>query len=155
MRLKRTSGAALLAGLLVCAASGINAQTSSAEFAPVEQWRKAVLSGDENALAQLYAANARILGPGNKQVSRADDITYWKEWKGKGLTELSARIEEEQEPQPGLHVELMELTFTARSGRKLEKSYLAMAQGWVQDNGLWNFVMVQRREAVPFRKPDV
>jgi ketosteroid isomerase-like protein len=149
-----TIGVALtMAACAAAWAGGTKAQTGSKEFAPVEQWRKAVLSGDAGTLTALYANNPRILGPGDKQESLGEELAYWENWKSEGLTGLSTKIAEEQEPQPGLHVALMEVTLTVRTGDRLRKSYLAMAQGWVQQAGEWRIVFVQRHDAARLPQP--
>ncbi|HUL15945.1 MAG TPA: thioredoxin family protein [Terriglobales bacterium] len=132
---------------------GAGAQTGTQEFAPVEHWRKVVLTGDQRELAALYVTNPRILGPGDKPQTVAEETAYWSNWKDEGLVGLSAKIEEEQEPQPGLHVVLMEVTLTARSGGSTRKSYLAMAQGWIQQSGEWKIVLVQRHDAARLPQP--
>jgi ketosteroid isomerase-like protein len=153
METTRTRRAMMLTAVLVCAAKIAIAQTNSAKFAPVEQWRKAVVAGNDSALAAMYAANPRVLGPGNKPETVAEEVAYWKNWKEKGLAGLDAKIEEEQEPQQGLHLVVMEITFKVRTGGTLRKSYMAMAQGWVQQNGDWKIVLVQRHEAARLPEP--
>ena len=145
--------ALIFAGFLAGRPDGSKAQSGTKEFAPVEQWRKAVLSGDETELAAIYVTNPRILGPGDKPQTMTEEIAYWKNWKDEGLIGLSTKIEEEQEPQPGLQVVLMEVTLTERSGGSSRKSYLAMAQGWVQQGGDWKIVLVQRHEASRMPQP--
>lgn len=144
-------GAALILGILtVCAASESRAQTG---FAPVEQWRKAVVAGDSGALAALYDGNARILLGANKVASVAGELAYWKDWKEQGLTGLNAQIEEQQEPQPGVHTEMIEVTLTVNSGGAAKKLYIAMAQTWIQHDGAWRIVQMQRRDAQRLPQP--
>jgi ketosteroid isomerase-like protein len=143
--------------LVACLAGqgGAEAQTAAKESAPVEKWRKSILAGDAGMLTAFYAPNARILGPKDKQESVADEVAYWKGWKEKGLTGLNTEIEEEQEPQPGLHLELIEVTLTLRVDGSAKKSYLAMAQGWVEQAGEWRIVLVRRRDATRLPQPIV
>jgi thioredoxin 1 len=129
------------------------AQMGHPGFAPVEAWRKAVLSGNSSTLLALYAENAQLTGPGDKSMSVADELAYWTGWKQKGLEQVSTRIAEEQEPQVGLHVVLLEVTLKVRADGTQRKMYLAVAQGWKQEGDAWRIVLVKRRDATPLPQP--
>jgi ketosteroid isomerase-like protein len=144
-------GAAVVAGILVmAAASELKAQSS---FTPVEQWRKAVLAGDSGALMALYDGNAQISLGANKAASVAEEVAYWKGWKQQGLTGVSTEIQEQREPQPGIHTEMIEVTLTVNTGGAAKKMYIAMAQSWMRQGGAWKIVQIQRRDAQRLPQP--
>jgi thioredoxin 1 len=145
--------ALLFALLLVLAAP--DARSAAPNFTPFEQWRAAVLSGDANALARLYskAPEPRVTGLDNKPFPLTDELAFWSGLKAKGLTNLDADLVQESEPQPNLHLLVMQLTLTFKMGSTPRKEYVALVQGWHQEGNAWSIVVVQRTQATRLRQP--
>src|ERR1700758_1542697 len=82
------------ASALILVASFAFAQTPqpAPTFAPFEQWKSAVLSGDAAALKSLYSTDPRAQVQVNLTKSGADtDIEFWLAWKPRSMkTYLSA-----------------------------------------------------------------
>ena len=119
----------------------------------LDAWRKAVLAADVQALTPLYAANPRILGPGQKASNLDAEIGYWSAWKARGLKTLAAEIEGSEDPQPGFHVLAIQLTLMAFEGGASKKYYIKMAQGYAEQAGTWKIVAEQREDATRLKSP--
>lgn len=144
-----------LALLLALCAIAAPARAVAPNFAPFEQWRAAILSGDANALARLYSKSPepRVTGLDNKPFPLTDELAFWSGLKAKGLTTLDADLVQESEPQPNLHLLVMQLTLAFKPGSTPRKEYVALVQGWHQEGNAWSVVVVQRTQATRLRQP--
>lgn len=143
----------LLVSLLSAAA--VSARPAAPNFTPFEQWRAAVLSGDSTALARLYskAPEPQLATLSNKPFPLTDELTFWSSLKSQGLTRLSADLVQETEPQPNLHMLVLQLTLNLRESGGAKKEFVALVQGWRQENNQWSIVLVQRTSATRLRQP--
>jgi thioredoxin 1 len=150
---RRLTGLLLsLAALSAVAVPPCRAQVHPA-VAQLEQWRKAVLGGDSEAIAPLYGSNPKIFGPGQAASNLKAEVHYWSSWKNKGLRSLSAKIEKTEEPQPGYQVLTIELTLLAAEGGAPKKYYIKMAQGYAEQGGKWKILAEQREDATRLKGP--
>lgn len=124
-------------------------------FAPLDQWRSAVLSGNSAALTSLYTQSPapEIVGADKRPVPLQDEIAFWSVWKAQGLTNLSAQIIQQADQPPDLHVLALQLTLTTKQDGKLQKQYIAMAQTWYRQNGQWRLVGSQHTAPTRLRQP--
>jgi len=127
----------------------------SASFTPLEQWRIAVLDGDPTALTQIYVSSPapQIKGADGKAVSVQDEVNYWTGWKAKGLADLRADIAQEQNPQPDVHIVVVQVTLFTKIDGTAKKYYLGMAQGWVKVADAWRIAYIQRQDAARLKQP--
>ena len=142
-----------LLALAVLATPASRAQGPHPALLQLDAWRKAVLAGDAQALASLYEANSRIIGPGQSSSNLKREVEYWQSWKAKGLKTLAAEINTTQDPQPGLHVVSMQLTLEALEGGAPKKYYIKIAQGYAEQGGTWKIVAEQREDATRLKGP--
>jgi hypothetical protein len=127
----------------------------SFSFPPFDQWRAAVLSGDSSALSRLYSSfpEPGIATLSNKPIPFSDELAFWSSWKSKGLTDLSADLVQESDPQPSLHVLVLQLTLTLKQGAASQKQFVALVQTWLHHGDQWSLVLVQRTAATRLRQP--
>ncbi|MFZ3214397.1 MAG: thioredoxin family protein [Terriglobales bacterium] len=103
------------------------------DFAPLERWKAAVLSGDDAALRALYSANppADIQNPKKQPIPLADELRFWEGLKGQGLSAMKIEIAK-LEPGPFAGSQLVafetELRLKTSSGFKTE--YVIQTQVW-------------------------
>jgi hypothetical protein len=127
-----------------------------AVFAPLDQWRQAVLSGDPAQLANLYSTSppAQINTGDQTVVNADDDATFWQSWKAKGLTSIKLEIVQQQSPtlderqiffQTALH-------FAAQNGGP-QNLFIATAQYWVRRDGQWQIATAARGVPARLRQP--
>lgn len=139
---------------VICSSHAVRGQAAPA-FAPLEQWRVAVLNGDASALTQLYSTSPvpQIKTPATEKAAIQDEVNFWTSWKIKGLSGLHIEIAQNQTPQPDVHVVILQLTLAIKENGVTKNSYLAMAQGWVRQGDTWRIAFVQRQDAARLRQP--
>jgi hypothetical protein len=127
----------------------------AASFAPLEQWRLAIVDGNPAALTQLYVSSPppHIKGADGKDASLQEEVSFWAGWKARGLSDVRVEISQEQIPQPNAHVVVMQVTISVKEGGAAKKYYVGMAQGWVQQADAWRIAYVQRQAAARLRQP--
>ncbi len=146
----------LLLLIAVCPATTAGVQDRpAASFAPLEQWRLAVVGGDSAALTQMYVSSPlpQIKGADGKALSVQEDVTFWAGWKAKDLSDMRVEIAQEQDPQPNVHVVVVEVTIFVKAGGTAKKYYVGMAQGWVHLADAWRIAYVQRQDAARLKQP--
>jgi ketosteroid isomerase-like protein len=126
---------------------------ASGGFAPLEKWRAAVRSGDSTALTQLYAESAQVSDTHGRPFNLGDDIAFWSAWKGKGLTNAKLEVDQEQNPQPNIHVVTMHVALALREGAASKTQFVLVSQGWTQQSGEWVIGTEQRTEPAGLRQP--
>ena len=64
------------------------------DFAPLERWKSAVMSGDEAALRSLYSSDppADLQTPKKQPIALADELKFWAGLKHDGLSRISFEI---------------------------------------------------------------
>jgi hypothetical protein len=124
-------------------------------FPPFDHWRSAVLSGDSNAISAVYAKSpaTQITSVSGNPIAFQDELVFWSTLKSKGLTNISADITPQKDPQPNLHVLLIQLTLTFKPGVTPRKEFVAMVQGWAQQGNQWFLALEQRTDATRLRQP--
>jgi hypothetical protein len=143
-----------VAAMLFFAAGGYT-RPASPNFTPFQQWRVAVLAGDAEALSRLYSKSPepQLTGMDKKPIAMSDEIAFWSSWKAKGLTSLSADLVEESEPEPNLHVLVLQLTLAFKQSASPKMEFVALVQAWRQEGNQWSIVVVQRTSATKLRQP--
>ena len=114
-----------------------------------------MLAGDAEALSRLYSKSPepQLVGMDKKPIAMSDEIAFWSSWKAKGLTSLSADLVQESEPEPNLHVLVLQLTLAFKQSAPPKKEFVALVQGWRQEGNQWSIVVVQRTSATKLRQP--
>jgi len=150
-----SAGLSFLLLALVLSTIDVARGQEAAAFAPLEQWRQAVLTGDAAALARFFATSPRpqIKGAEGKEATEQDEINFWAGWRAKGLSDARVEIVQEQFPQPNVHVVAAQVTLTVKVGSTTRKYYVAMAQGWVQMGDTWRIAYLQRQDAARLKRP--
>jgi thioredoxin 1 len=128
------------------------AQTAVPSFAPLAQWKAAVISPKVSALKELYSNDPRpritVVGKISADISAADDAEFWK---GMNATQLAFKVANSTTPQPGIQQVTFQATVkTAPPGRTL---YVIESQLWQQQATGWKLVAVQRTDAFKLEQP--
>jgi thioredoxin 1 len=112
-------------------------------FAPFEQWRKAVVSGDEAALKSLYSQNppAHILLGKTREVPLDAECQFWTNLKTYGVSDINPKI---LSFETGNRQAQLVLRVDARAGDK--KIVASVAQLWVQQLDGWHLAITQRSD---------
>jgi thioredoxin 1 len=141
------------AAVIIGGAGRAFAQNSAADsptgFAPLDQWRSAILAGDAASLKALYSANPEAKVQANGAKSGADsDINFWLGLKARDMKLEIVRLKEgsgtegvifKAEVQPGLP-----------NGQSLS---VTAAQGWQKQGEQWRIVGVERTDSPHLKQP--
>jgi hypothetical protein len=160
MKLTSSSGTAtfsiaafvLGACLLMLAVQTVSAQTnadSSTGFAPLDQWRNAIIAGNLASLKALYSSDPPCEILANNVATGADaDIGFWLGLKAQDMKLEIVRIKE----RPG--AESIIFKAEARSGSSAEQIVnVTDAQAWRNQGGQWRLVSAERTDAPHLKQP--
>jgi thioredoxin 1 len=125
--------------------------TSVVPFAPLEQWRKSILSGDELLFRSFYSwkPEAVIQNPAGQTDSR-DEIAFWNNLK---VTNLKLQVLESTSPKPGLHEVVLQAEVKSGAKSSEETRYLLEGQLWQQQGDTWRMVVVKRGHLTSLQQP--
>jgi thioredoxin 1 len=142
----RVRGAWLAALALGCVPAV--AQQSGA-FAPLEQWKNAVITGDPVNVKMLYSSSpaARVDTPSG-EVGADTDAAFWSALR---VRSMKIDIQKMDSPQPGTQQVLFQAeVHSAVSSRPV---YISAAQLWAQQQGVWRIAMAQRTDPARLQQP--
>jgi hypothetical protein len=138
-------GAAMLSALPIFAQSS----ESSSGFAPLDQWKSAVLAGDAVAMKAFYSSNPPVEVEANGGASTADaDVNFWISLKARDMKIGIVRLKE----KPGGE----SVIFKAEVQTGLangEVVNITDAQGWKKQGDQWRIVGVERTDAPHLKQP--
>jgi hypothetical protein len=149
------AGVCLVLIALASSGTAVGQTAQAGSFAPLEQWRLAVVRGDAPALTQMFVTSPQpqIKGADGKAATVQSEVSFWTAWKSKGLTDVRVDVAQEQVPQPNVHVVVAEVTLTVKADSAAKKYYAGMTQGWVQTGDIWRIAYAQRTNAARLRQP--
>ncbi|HEY4901609.1 MAG TPA: thioredoxin family protein [Terriglobales bacterium] len=131
--------------------SATKAAQKGAAFAPLEQWKAAVLAGDAAKLRALYSTNpeARViltLGETNAQA----DIAFWT-----GLKARSIKLEMAQSttPEVGSQQVAFQAEIKSAAQNKLQTVYVIDGQLWQKQGETWRIVATRRGDVTRLQQP--
>ena len=162
----RTSRIAAIAYLLwVSAYMPVSAQTKSpntgptpamtqqagATFAPVEQWKAAVVSGDSAKLRALYSASpaARVV-LSSGETSAETDIAFWIGLKAK---RIKLNVAESASPRQDLQQVAFEAEVLSAADGKLRTVYVIDGQLWQKQGDQWRIAATKRSDVSRLQQP--
>jgi ketosteroid isomerase-like protein len=146
------------AALLVSAAVMLNGQYSTAQasaadsptgFAPLEQWKNAIIAGDAAALKALYSTDPAAKVRANGVVTGADaDVSFWLALKARSVKLEIVRLTE--------HPDAESVIFKAEVQTGLPNGQtvnVTDAQGWRKQGQQWRLVGAERTDAPHLKQP--
>jgi thioredoxin 1 len=129
------------------------AQAANSPVLQLDVWRRAVLSGDTAKITPLYTNAPRILAPGQAPSNLKAELDYWTSWKAKGLKSISAEVGAQQEPQPGFHVLMIQLTLGVTENGSTKKYFVKIGQGYIEQDATWKIAAEQREAETRLKAP--
>ena len=135
------------AGALFLVGTFAGGARASGSFAPLEEWRRAVMTGDGAALARLYRTDP----PAVAQVGRAkpgtldEELRFWASLRSSGVTELNPKVLEIAVDRGQTRVLLRIEAVMADSGSR-QAVVASMAQFWARLADGWRLVATRRGE---------
>jgi thioredoxin 1 len=137
--------------LSACSAPQIVAQNttdSSAGFAPLEQWKSALLAGDAAALKGFYSTNppAQLEVNGGVGVNVDAEVNFWIGLKARSLAIQIVRLKE----KPTGESVIFKANVDTETGSTLN---VTVAQGWQKQGEQWRIAGVERTNAPQLSQP--
>jgi thioredoxin 1 len=126
--------------------------SSPSAFAPLDQWKAAVIAGDLNALKAMYTTDppSQSKSPIGDSVDPYEEPTYWAGLAAQGLSNFDPKVLEIAKPQTGVVVLVLRIEFSLGKGAG-EPTVVGGSQAWIQQNG-WKIVQSKRSDAHPAPK---
>ncbi|MGH9689156.1 MAG: thioredoxin family protein [Candidatus Acidiferrales bacterium] len=130
-----------------------SASTSRAAFAPLEQWKAAIVNRDRAALVSLYSANppATAQIPQGTARDPSEEPRFWQLLESYGLTDFDPKVLQIEHPQPDIAALTLRIEMKLRTKSGLQPAVVEAAQVWMQQGGAWRIVQTQRDD--PSRDP--
>lgn len=139
------------ASALILVASFAFAQTPqpAPTFAPFEQWRKAVLSGDAAALKSMYSTDPPAQVRINSVTRDADaDINFWLALKPRRMSVDVVR----NEPRHG-HISYIFRAEVVPGQPNAPTFWVTEDQSWQQQGNQWRLISVERTDSPKLKQP--
>src|SRR5579863_424964 len=138
--------------VMLCGRHGA-AQTSAAEtptgFAPLEQWKSAIVAGDAAALKALYSTDPAAQVQANGVVSGADaDVNFWLALKARSIKLEIVRLTERPDAEGVIFK--AEVHTGLPNGQTVN---VTDAQGWRKQGEQWRLVGAERTDAPHLQQP--
>ena len=122
-----------------------------ATFAPLEQWKAAVLAGDAAKLRALYSTSpeARVILTSGETNAQAD-IAFWT-----GLKARSIKLDVAQSTSPQTGVQQMAFQAEIKSGaqNKVQTVYVIDGQLWQKQGEQWRIAATRRGDLTRLQQP--
>lgn len=121
---------------------------TSSVFAPLEQWRAAIVSHNRAALASLYSVNP----PATTKLSQsttsdpAEEPRFWQSLESYGLYDLNPKVLQIERPRPGLVALTLRIEMRLRTRQGMQPALVEAAQVWMQQGSAWRIVETQRSD---------
>jgi hypothetical protein len=125
----------ILSLLIVIAFGPFSFPQTNSTFAPLEQWRAAVIKGDPAALKSLYSSWPPVqVSTREGKVDVDADVAFWTGLKARNI---SMNIVEAGSPQPGVALFTIQVKVTGANGRMTN---VVEGQTWQNQGGVWRLV---------------
>jgi thioredoxin family protein len=155
--MRRNSMAASTALVLLMSVLAANGQLPTtknappAAFAPLEQWKAAVLAGDAAKLRAFYSSNpaARVV----MQTGEAGAETDVAFWVGLKARRMKINLVQSDSSRPGLQQVGFEVEVVAGAQGKPQTSYVIDGQLWQKQGEQWRIVATQRSAPSRLQQP--
>jgi thioredoxin 1 len=152
MRLtNRVLGAGFLMLVVMVGFSAAQASASGASFAPLEQWKAAVVSGNGTLLKSMYSSNppAQIKSAAGEAGAEADTDF----WTGLKARRMKVDLVKSESPQPGVQQVVFEAEVHSGVGAADHVVYVNEVQLWQQQGGQWRIMAAQHTDAAKLQQP--
>jgi len=137
--------------IAILAAPAFGQAASQSPFAPLEQWKAAVVSGNLMLLRSMYSASppARI-ATGRGESNTDAEIAFWTGLKPR---RMKLEVAESTSPQPGLQQVVFEAELHSGTPPAEHVLYVTEGQLWQQQGGSWKLVATKRSDATRLQQP--
>ncbi len=112
-------------------------------FAPLAQWKSAVIAGDKEALRSLYTAQpAPMIQAGQRTLTLDEELAFWSGLKAAGVHDLDPKLLEVS-TRDGATTLVLRVLAVRSDGTQMVAGGL---QKWVRQGDKWRIALAQRSE---------
>ncbi len=127
------------------------AGNSAAAFAPLQQWKNAVISGNAAALKALYSTNPPAkIGTPSGETNADSDISFWSSLK---VRRMKLDILQFDSPQAGLHQVVFQAEVHSGAPSGEHTVYITEGQLWQQQGNDWRLAATKRSDPTRLQQP--
>jgi thioredoxin 1 len=120
-------------------------------FAPLEEWRKSIISGDQLLFRSFYSWRPEaVIQNSAGQTDSRDEVAFWNKLN---VRDLKLQVAESVSPKPGLHEIVLQAEIKSTAKNSDETSYLLEGQLWQQQGETWRMVVVKRGHLTSLQQP--
>ncbi len=120
-------------------------------FAPLEQWKQAVIQSDAAALKKFYSTDPAVRITSGKDQLRADqEVTFWTTLKA---SSVKLDILQTSSPQPNARQIVFEAEIESHAAAQPDILYIAENQLWLQTGSEWRLTSAQRSVVAHLQQP--
>ncbi len=142
----------VLAIIALCGSVGqASSSTSSPTFAPLDQWRAAVISGNASLLKSMYSSS-----PAPRVMTISGDSTPDAEaafWTGLKARQVKLNVGQSDSPQPGVQQVVFEAEVHSGTAAKDHVVWVTEGQLWQDQGGTWKLLATKRTDAARLQQP--
>jgi thioredoxin 1 len=126
-------------------------QTNSSDFAPLQQWKSAIVNRNNSELVSLYSALPPAVAkiPQGTAHDPSEEPRFWQLLESDGLTDLNPKILQIERPQPDVAILTLRIEMKLRTKSGLQPAVVEAAQLWEQQSGGWRILETQRTDPAP------
>ena len=149
---RRVSIIVILTCAVFAAAGGQSAAPKAqATFAPVEQWKAAVLSGDAAKLRALYSTNpaARVI-LASGEAGAETDVAFWIGLKAR---RVKLEVAQSTSPEAGTQQVVFEAEILSAAHSKPQTIYVINGQLWQKQGEQWRIAATKRSDPARLQQP--
>ena len=133
------------------AAGQSSSANSAAAFAPLEQWKAAVVSGNSTLLKSMYSSNPPAqIKTATGEAGAAADTDFWMGLKAR---RMKVNLVKSESPQPGMQQVLFDAEVHSGAAAADHVLYVNEVQLWQQQGGQWRIMAAQRTDAAKLQQP--
>jgi thioredoxin 1 len=124
---------------------------NAGSFAPLEQWKDAVIAGDTGGLKLMYSVtpSPRIITPAGETNADAD-ISFWCGLKPR---RMKLDVVQSTSPKPEVRQVVMQAEILSRTTSGDKTVYVTQAQLWQKQGEDWHLVAAKRTDPASLRQP--
>ncbi|HTZ74464.1 MAG TPA: thioredoxin family protein [Candidatus Aquilonibacter sp.] len=132
----------------VASAGQNSAARGQASFAPLNEWKAAIISGDRAAIARFYSVNppTQTKTPTGTSEDASIEPVFWSAIASHGIGNVNAKVLEIERPNPMEVSLVLRIEFTLENRGVREPFVVDAAQVWVKEGSEWKIAMTNRSD---------
>jgi hypothetical protein len=120
-------------------------------FAPLEQWKAAIVNRNNSSLVSLYSAAPPAVAkiPQGTAHDPSEEPRFWQLLGNYGLTDFNPKVLQIERPQPDVAVLTLRIEMRLKTKTGLQPAVVDAVQLWEQQGTGWKILETQRSDPAP------